>query len=151
MLLLINYRILDPPSFGLYFTLNGRIHLPGDTILISDIGPQPANLNNAGSTIVCVTTNVNTACCRDVDNPFNIHHGGAVGDWYYPDGTNITHANNDTERNFARFDFRHQLRLGRTTSGPVTLGEYRCAVPHPITGVVINATITIHNGNLTEN
>ena len=151
MLLLFDYHVLDPPSFGLYFTWNGRIHLPGDTIVISDIGPQPADLNHAGSTIVCVTTNVNTACCRDVDNPNNFPLGGAVGDWYYPDGTTIPHANNDTERNFARFDFRHQLRLARTTSGPVTLGEYRCAIPTITTGVIINAIITIHNGNLTEN
>ena len=127
--------------------MNGIIHLPGDSIPISDIGPQPADLNHAGSTLVCVTTNVNTGCCRDADNPHNVLHSGAVGDWYYPDGTNIPHANNDTERNFARFDFRHQLRLARTTSGPVPLGEYRCAVPNPITGVVINATITIYNGN----
>ena len=124
--------------------MNDIMHLPGDSLPISDIGTQPADLNHAGSTLVCVTTNVNTGCCRDADNPNNFPHSGAVGDWYYHNGTNIPDANNDTERNLATFDFRHQLRLGRTTSGPVTLGEYRCAGPTTITGVVSNATITIH-------
>ena len=45
------------------------MHLPGDSLHISDIRPKPADLNYAGSTLVCVTTNENNACCRDADNP----------------------------------------------------------------------------------
>ena len=138
---------LDPPSTGLYFKINGIIHLPGDIINIFDIGPQPADHRDPGSTLVCVTTNVNIACCRDTDNPHNVCHGGAVGNWYYPDGTTIPNASNDTAVALARFQYTHQLRLGRVTSGSILPGEYMCEIPTSITGVPIIATITINNGN----
>ena len=52
---------------------------------VSDIGIQPRDRTNPGSTIVCVTTNVNTACCRKNDNNALTNcTTGAVGEWYYP-------------------------------------------------------------------
>jgi len=36
-------------------------------VCISDIGPQPADRSHPGSTLVCVTTNVNTACGKVTD------------------------------------------------------------------------------------
>ena len=59
--------LLDTPT-GLYFMLNGAIHLSGASVLISDIGLQPADRSDPGSTFVCVTNNVNTACCIVNDN-----------------------------------------------------------------------------------
>ena len=37
---------------GLYFTLRGQIYLPGDTVLITDIGIF-INSNQAGDALVC--------------------------------------------------------------------------------------------------
>ena len=58
-----------PPNTGLYFTLHGTVYLPSDTILITDIGSDNTNnRSDPGSSLVCVTTNVNTNCCRSIDN-----------------------------------------------------------------------------------
>ena len=35
---------------GLYFMLNNAIYLPGEAVFILDIGPEPANHSNFGST-----------------------------------------------------------------------------------------------------
>ena len=62
--------------------LNNISYLPGDSVLISDIGTQPPDeRSNPGSTLVCVTTNINIACCRAGDNN-DVTNGtaGAVGE-----------------------------------------------------------------------
>ena len=61
-------------------------------MLLSDIGPQPLNHSDPGSTFVCVTLNINTTCCKDGDNE-NISNAmpGAVGEWHYPNGTLVPH------------------------------------------------------------
>ena len=136
---------LDPPSIGLYFMLNGIIYLPGDSILISDIGPQPFNRRDPGSTLVCVTTNVNTACCRDDDNPSNLNTGGAIGEWYYPNTTEVP-SPSENVINFARFGYTHHVRLARVVSDSTPPpGVYTCQVPLN-TNVIYNASITIQNG-----
>ena len=59
--------------------LGNNIYFPGDS---TDIGEQQLNNRpDPGSTLVCVTTNVNTACCRSGDNT----NGGALGDFIGPD------------------------------------------------------------------
>ena len=51
-----------PPSTGLYFTLSGTVYLPGDTILITDIGSDNTNdRSDPGSSLVCNTTNAITS------------------------------------------------------------------------------------------
>ena len=66
---------------GLYFTLVEQIYLPGDTVLITDIGTvNGTESNDTGTALVCVTTNINTQCCRRSD-------GGNRGEWYNPNGT----------------------------------------------------------------
>ena len=86
-----NIVVLSPPatplSTGLYFSFNGVIHLPRDSVLITDIGSN-ASSGDAGNSLVCVTSNVNTKCCRGSD-------GGNVGEWYHPDGT-IVYRNSGT-------------------------------------------------------
>ena len=126
-----------PPSSGLYFMLGNNIYLPGGSVLITDIGYQPANRSDPGSTLVCVTTNVNTACCRGSD-------GGKGGDWFYPDGSMVLRAKNISSAMnvFARYGYTHQVRLGivGTPTGP--LGAYQCDVPD-VTGTVVSASINI--------
>ena len=120
-----------------------NIYLPGDSVLITDIGQQPFHTDrlDPGSTLICVTSNVNTQCCRGRDNP----NGGAQGNWYYPDGSVVptpgTYTSTDT---FYRIVYTEQVRLsslGGTATEPY--GVYRCDVPDGITGTLLSATINI--------
>ena len=120
----------------------------GGSVLISDIKHQDkVDRGNPGDTLVCVTTNINTACCRSKDNN-NVTNAtaGVVGEWYYPDGTLVPRSGGDVI-DFVRVVFTHQLRLAREVSGSTPpLGVYTCEVPHPSTGVLHNASITILKG-----
>ena len=127
---------------GLYFMWNKTTYLPGDAIFLFDIGPQPDDKSDPGSTLVCVTTYINTACCRGADNN-NITNdtAGAVGEWHYPDGTQVTPS---SEMNFTKVNYTHQVRLAQMTSNSTPpLGVYTCQVPDPSTGVLHNASITL--------
>ena len=124
--------------------LNGEILLPGESVVISDIGFQPTDRSNTGSTLVCVTTNINTACCRANDN--NAHTNataGAVGEWYYPNSTLVPRPNGNVV-DFARFGNTEQVRLGRLPDSTSPLGVYTCQVPEPSTGILHNASVTLY-------
>ena len=127
--------------------LNGLLHLPGDSIRISDIQYQTDDCSDPRSTLICVTTNINIACCRDDNNLHNVPNSGAVGNWYYPDGTPIPNARDETTVNLGKCNFKHQLRLGRVTSASIPPGKYRCEVPHHVTGALVSAAITFQHGN----
>ena len=134
----MNIYIPEPFNTGLYFTLNGTVYLPGDTILITDIGSENTNdRSDPGSSLVCVTTNVNTQCCRSDDNP----NGGGRGEWYLPDGTRIL---NTSEMNFYRTHYIHQIRLNCRNNAMSPTGVFTCVVPNDEDNTTNhNATITI--------
>ena len=75
-------------------------------MLITDIGSN-ATLDDASSTLVCVTSNVNTKCCRGSD-------GGSVGEWFHPNGT-LVPRNSGTVGDdiFTRSGYTEQVRLNR--------------------------------------
>ena len=135
--------ILHSLAIGLYFELNGVIYNDGDSVLISDIGRQPADRSNPGPTLVCVTTNINTACCRGADNNGVTNAtAGAVGEWYYPNGNLVPRPGGNVV-DFARLGFTHQVRLAREVSDSTPpLGVYTCQVPHP-SGATVTDTITL--------
>ncbi len=65
--------------------MSDTVYLPGATIPITDVGdsyPPDVFINpiDPGPSLVCVTSNVNTMCCRGSDNP----NGGGQGNWLYP-------------------------------------------------------------------
>ena len=108
---------------GLYFLLNGQIHLPGDSVLIFNIGEFfRTDPEEYGLALVCVTININTQCCRNID-------GGNVGEWFYPNGTIVIRNSGSFTAPFTRSGSTHQVRLNRRfgASGPV--GRYECRVP----------------------
>ena len=110
------------PSSGLYFTLNGIVYLPGDTVLISDVGDSYYRAD-PGRSIVCVTSNVNTQCCRGVD-------GGNLGEWYFPNGTIVPRDSGNYGADFTRRGFTHQVRLNRRNINAIApTGSYECIVP----------------------
>ena len=110
---------------------------------MSNIGSQPGYRGDPGSTLVCVTTNVNTACCRRSDDPHYLTNGGAIGEWYHPNGTLVPRGNSGKIINFARFGYNHHIRLARIVSNPTPpLGVYTCEVPDPC-GNLFTATISL--------
>ena len=107
------------PMPGLYFTLNGTVYQPGDTVLITAIGDSKTDIN---SSLVCVTSNVNTQCCRGID-------GGRVGEWYFPNGTIVPrNMEAPASANFTRKGFTHQVRLNRRNNAMSPTGIYECRV-----------------------
>ena len=125
------YHVLTAP---IYFTLNGTVYRPGDTILITDIGSENNNMSDPGSSLVCDTTNVNTQYCIDAD-------GGGEGEWLDPDGTIIL---NGTTDNFYITCFTHQIRLNRRNDTMSPTGVFTCEVPSDEDDMMPHtATITI--------
>jgi len=126
--------------------LNTAVYLPGDAVFYSDIGPQPANSSDPGTTLVCVTTHINSAFCRASDNNCTTtDRAGAVGEWYYPNGSLVPCPDNVVD--FARIGYTHQVRLAREQSDIIPqLGVYVCVVRDQSTGVSNNASIYIQRG-----
>ena len=124
-----------PPATGLYFQLGNHIYLPGQSINILDIGEQPGDRSDPGSTLVCVTTNVNRACCRGSD-------GGNVGQWYFPNGVAVNRPGNSPTDSFYRVGHEQQVRLAHRSDATGLLGLYRCEVPDE-EGNIASASIII--------
>ena len=126
-----------PPNTGLYFTLSGTVYLPGDTILITDIGSGNSNnKSDPGSSLVCVTTNVNTQCCRSAD-------GGAKGEWYLSDRTRIVSNPNNS---FYKIRYKQQVRLNRKINAMSPTGVFTCEVPNNNMSNTMNHIATIRIG-----
>ena len=122
---------------GLYFNLNGVVYLPGDTVLITDIGS--ALPTDPHSFLVCNTTNVNTHCCRKMDNPNKL----SVGEWYFPNGTIVPRLRDSSNGDFSRSGWTHQVRLNRLNNAMSPLGTYTCVVPDMNSTMNQTATITL--------
>ena len=127
-----------PPNTGLYFTLNGTVYLPDDTILITDIGNENTDdRSDPGSSLSCVTNDVNTHCCRSSDNP----NGESRGEWYLPDRTRIL---NTPDTNFFRTRHNQQVRLNRRNNAMSPTGVFTCEIPNDGDSTMNHtATITI--------
>ena len=114
--------------------------LPGDTVYINDIGEQPTNRSDPGMTLVCVTTDVNSSCCRGSDND----NGERLGDLLDPNRNSVISLSDIASTSDKLYKVRstHQLRLGSlgTPTGP--LGVYTCVVPD-MNGDNVTANITI--------
>ena len=114
------------PSTGLYFSLSGVVYQPGDTVFVTDIGVGVLRHPDPGSSLVCITTNVNTRCCRAADGTTT---GNSLGDWYFPDGTMVPRNVNSPNGDFTRSVYTHQVRLNRRNNATTPLGTYTCGVP----------------------
>ena len=141
-----DFSSISDPSSGLYFKLNGTVYLPNDTVVITDIGVAVSqtgidigevtgNTSDARNSLVCVTTNVNTTCCRGQD-------GANVGEWYFPNGTIVLRNGRNYERDFTRIGYTQEVRLNRRNDATAPTGEYECRVPDEY-GVLHTAGIII--------
>ena len=111
------------------------MYLPGDTVLITDIGDFISS-TDPGASLVCVTSNVNTQCCRGSD-------GGNVGEWFFPDGSIVLR--NSHSLDFSRSGYTHQVRLNRRNNAMGPIGPYECRVPDD-SGGLQTANIVLTTG-----
>ena len=129
--------ISAPSNTGLFFTLNGTVYLPGDTILITNIGSENTNdRSDHGSSLVCNTTNVNIHCCNGASNP----NGGGRGEWYLPNKNRIL---NTKGNNFYRTRYNQTVRLNRGNNAMSPIGVFSCEVPNMADTKNHTANITI--------
>ena len=118
--------------------LGNTIYLPGSTVNINDIGDQPTNRSEPGMTLVCVTTHINTACCRKSDNGGI----GPLGDLIDPNEGSVTPLNMAVNNTLFNVRYTQQMRLGSRGSPTGPLGEYTCLVPD-MNGDNVIALITL--------
>jgi len=123
---------------GLRIMLN-NIDITENEVNITSIGGQPSDRYNPGSTLACVTDEVNRNCCRNIDTTGDTRIGG----WYHNNQA-IVAANAASGSNiFVNvFAFR-QVRLA-VKGVPTTIGVYTCRVPHE-NGTIIQASISVIN------
>ena len=119
------------------------MYLPGDIVLITDIGDFTfiGDITDPGTSLVCVTSNVNTECCRGRDGPGG--SGGNVGEWFF-NGNIIPR--NSVSLDFSRSGFTHQVRLNRRNNAMGPTGVYECRVPPMGGGTLVTANIIIAAG-----
>ncbi len=109
--------------------MRGTVYLSGATIPITDVGDSylpgsGVNQDDPGPSLVCVTKNVNTICCRGKDHPGI----GGVGNWFYPDGTIVL--GNNPNGDFVKSSHNQQIRLNRKRHDVLSPpGVYTCEVP----------------------
>ena len=116
------------------------MYLPGDTVLITDIGAaEPIYPRNS---LVCYTTNVNSHCCAGRNNP----NGSPLGNWYFPNGTIVPRFRDSMNGDFTRTGSDHEVRLNRRNNAMTPLGTYECRVPHMDTTSTEMHTATITLG-----
>ena len=115
------------------------MYQPGDTVLITDIGVGVKGSPDTGSSLVCITTNVNTNCCRPGD-------GGNVGEWFFPNGTIVPRNSDSPNGDFTRIGWTHEVRLNRRNNAITPLGNYTCVVPYMNNTMDHTATVTLSLG-----
>ncbi len=109
----------------------------GDSFL-----PGNTNPPDPGPSLVCVTSNINTMCCRGRDHPGT---GGPVGNWLFPDGTIILGNNANPTGDITRSSNTQQIRLNRKRPDVMSpTGVYTCEVTDGSnTAIIHKATITL--------
>ena len=105
-------------------------------MLITNIGIDVRADPNSGSSLVCITTNINTNCCRRSD-------GGNMGEWYFPNGIIVPRQRDSLNGDLTRTGYTHQVRLNRRNNATTPLGTYTCVVPDMNSAMNHTATITL--------
>ena len=96
----------------------------GSSVLITEVGEFLSSTGTffPDSSLVCVTSEVNSQCCRGRD-------GGNVGEWHFPDGSMVPRRNQAPMADFTRSGYTQQVRLSRRNDALSQVGEYSCRVP----------------------
>ena len=96
----------------------------GSSVRLTEVGFFDTATGRAApdSSLVCITSEVNTQCCRSRD-------GGNVGEWLFPDGSLVPRRGGNSGADFVRSGYIHQVRLSRNNDASGPLGTYTCTVP----------------------
>ena len=123
-ILVTTYTLSNFPGAGdVWFSFNGTTYQNNSWVTLEDIGS-----NNTDS-LLCITNLA--ACCRKSDS------NTSLGNWVFPNGTNVRNKNNGSDFYGAR---GHMLvRLNRRRGG--VAGIYHCVIPDST-----NVTQTIYIG-----
>ena len=111
--------------FGsLYFEIDGEMYPSGSTISIIKVGAFTSSTGYffPDSSLVCVTSEVNSQCCRERD-------GGNVGEWLYPDGSLVPRNSLEPNSDFSINKYNQEVRLNRRNNALWPAGEFTCRVP----------------------
>ena len=130
----LNFPHAAAPRSGLYFTFYDFLYLPNATINITDLGNDSGfeNLTDPGTSLACVTRNVNTECCTENN----------VGEWIFPAGGFIS-TQTSTEEDFSQTGSTHQIRLNRRNRATFPIGIYICLIPDGTGNTADRAKITL--------
>ena len=126
------------------------MYLPGDTVLITDIGEVGGEGNgfgraDPGRSLVCATRNINTLCCRPRDSYPSF--SSRIGEWHFPNGSVVFPLPNYfPTHDIVRRAFTREVRLERRNNVMSPTGKYECRVPDEVTGELVNASITLTTG-----
>ena len=117
------YFVCNDTDGDIFFELDGVRYESGSTVIITEVGSSTTSttLLDPALSLVCMTEEVNTQCCRGRD-------GGNVGEWVFPDGTTVPRRRNSLNENFVRSGFTHQVRLNRRNGALGPTGNYTCTV-----------------------
>ena len=108
----------------------------------TDIGTF-VSASDPGTSLVCVTSNVNMNCCRGMDGPNN---NGNLGEWHFPNKTIVPRNSGASSADFTRSAFIQEVRLNRRNNALTPNGIYECRVPDGLSGELVNATIILERG-----
>ena len=101
----------------MHLSLRGRKYIVNNSYFdIDDIGAE-----GDGAALLCITDLMQ--CCRGNETD----GGGALGQWFYPNGTNVSIEGNKYD--FYRNRGRSVVRLNRRNSARSPTGLYCCEVP----------------------
>ena len=109
------------------FSLSGITYQNNSLVTLEDIG-------EAGDALFCITDL--TACCRP---PYTGENGPDIGNWFFPNGTQIYTPGEGTDWDFYRTRGETVILMHRKGGGED--GIYRCEIPD-----AINVAQTIHIG-----
>ena len=103
----------------MFFTLGDQPYRNGSSILMDEIG------EGDDGALLCVTDLIQ--CCRGDDTP---GIGGALGEWFYPDGSLVQIE--DSGDDFYRTRGLGVVRLNRRNNAMSPIGQFCCMVPDAI-------------------
>ena len=113
------------------------MYLPGDTVLITDIGVGGISTSATGTSLVCETANLILLCCRETAD------GNRAGDWYFPNGDVVPENSANERLDFTRSGFTQQVRLNRRNAALTPTGAFECRVRGEDGVLLASASITL--------
>ena len=122
-------------ELGVYLKSKCTIYNNNSVISISDIG-------EGDDALLCVTDLRD--CCKNSQTPSGI---GALGDWFYPNGSNVGTLKSYPDRRIYKDRDHNVVRLHQRENVTETIGQLCCKLPDA-TSKLVTLCINIINNNV---